>query len=126
MASSSSRSACSSGREHVDEVRGPPVVGVRLPVRLEGGGPARGDQRVLTHDLVLPGGLGVMDDLGRVSARGQQRAEHVRVKPPARRGRYRRQDGVAGQLVPEAQVPVVELERAGAAPAPRPPPPTRA
>ena len=99
------------GREPVDEVGGPPVVGVRLSVRLEGGGPARRDQRVLTHDLVLPGGLGVMDDLGRVCARGQQRAEHVRVEPPARRGRYRRQDGVAGQLVPEAQVPVVELEQ---------------
>jgi hypothetical protein len=99
------------GRQLVDEVAGPPVVPVRLAVRLERRGSARGDQRVLTDHFVGPGRLRVVHDVRRVGVRGQERAEDIRVKPPSRGGRDGSAHGVPGELVAEANVPFVQLEQ---------------
>ena len=61
-------------RQPLGEVRGPPVVGVRLPVRLERRGTARGDERVLAHHVLVAGGLRVVHDVGGVGAGGQRSA----------------------------------------------------
>ena len=61
----------------VGELRGAAVERVRLAVRLQLGRPARGDERVLADDVVGAGRLGVVDDLGRVGVRGEQRAHDL-------------------------------------------------
>ena len=98
-------------REALDEVRGAPVVGIGLPVRPERGGRARGDERVLLDDVIGTGGLGVMDDVGRVCLGSQQSIENIGVKATTRDARQAQADSVARQFVAEAHEGPVELEQ---------------
>jgi len=70
----------------------------RLAVRGQRGRPAGRDQDVLGDDVGGPGGLGVVDDVGRVGTRLEQRLEDRGVQPAARRDRNARDDRVAREL----------------------------
>ncbi len=77
VASSSSTAACSGARKSVDERRGAPVMGVRLPVRVERRRSPRGDERVLGDDVLGACSFRVVDDVGRVGTRGEQSLEDL-------------------------------------------------
>ena len=88
-----------------------PVVRVRLAVRLQRRRSPRGDERVLGDDVLRARGLRVVDDVGRIGVRGQQRLEDLGVQAAPRGDRDARPDRVPRQLVPEANVARVDLEQ---------------
>ena len=93
------------------EVGGAAVVEVRLAVRLERGRAARGHERVLAHDLLVGGRLGVVHDVGRVRVRGEQCREHRGVQAAAAQRRKAGQHRVPRELVAEPHVGAVQLQQ---------------
>ena len=90
------------GGEPADERRRATVVGVRLAIRVDGGRAARGEERVLGDGVVVAGGLGVVDDVGGIGVRRDQRVCDLAMMTSPRGDRDARGDRVPGELVTEA------------------------
>ena len=98
-------------RKPLEEGRRAPVVGVRLPVRLQRRRSPRGDERVLGDDVLGARRFRVVDDVGRIGVGVPQGPEDLGMKTAPRSDREARQDRIPRQLVPEANVPGVDLEQ---------------
>ena len=98
-------------RQPAGEVRGAPVMRVRLAIRLQRRCPPRGDERVVGDDVLVARGFRVVDDVGRVCVRRQQRLEDLRVEAASRGDRQARPDRMPCQLVAEANVSRIDLEQ---------------
>ena len=111
IASSSSTAACSGTGSRSTKWRRAPVVGVRLAIRLQRRRTARGDERVVGDDVLRARGFRVVDDVGRVGIRLEQRLEDLGVEAAPRRDREARPERVPCQLVAEAYVGGIDLEQ---------------
>jgi hypothetical protein len=100
--------------EALGEVRRATVVRVRLAVRVELGGPTRGDERVVGDDVFGAGSLGVVDDVGGIGVGREQRLEDLVVQTPSLDDRQAGAHRVPCELVPEAHVRGVDVEQAPA------------
>ncbi len=87
----------------------------RFAIRADRCGAARSDQRMLADDLIGPGRLGVVDDVGGIGPGYEQHIEDLGVQLAAHRRRDRGVDRVADELVAEADRTAASPRAGGAA-----------